>query len=350
MTDLSLLVLGRHDADTFGDLVTRAEKAGYDGLWYADERFFRDCWASLAVAATRSSRLRLGVCVTDPYVRHPALTAAAVATVDEISRGRMTLGLGAGIAGFRQMAIQRTKPLTAMREAIQLIRALLAGERVSLDGEVVRFLDGALDMPARADLPIVIATNGPKMLELAGELADGVIVQGLASVEMIESVRDHLRAGASRAGRDPDAVRLIARVDTCVAEDRAAARRVMRPGLVRHLATHHPHYNSFRLARVEVPDSLSEAVAEVGYGHGVSGAKAVEELVPDEFVDRFCLAGTPNEVAQQAARLISAGVADIAIYPVTVPGQSPLEIVESVARVVFPDACRLSATALEEAG
>jgi 5,10-methylenetetrahydromethanopterin reductase len=236
-----------------------------------------------------------------------------------------------------------------MREAITLIRSLLAGERVTLDGEVVHFVDGALDMPGRADLPIVVATNGPKMLELAGEIADGVVVQGLASLEMIASVRAHVQAGAERAGRPPDAVRLIARVDTCVADDGAAARRAMRPGLVRHLATHHPQYNSFRLAQLDVPADLREAVATVGYGHGVAGAAAVEQMVPDEFVDRFCLAGTPDEVAAHMARLISAGVADIAVYPVTVPGQTPRDVVQTVARRVYPEACRRAATDLVEA-
>src|ERR1700761_3094700 len=94
--DLSLLLVGRYPASEFRRL---AEEAGYDGLWHADERFFRDCWAGLTVAALSTSRIRLGICVTDPYVRHPALTATAFATVDEISGGRAVLGLGAGISG-----------------------------------------------------------------------------------------------------------------------------------------------------------------------------------------------------------------------------------------------------------
>ena len=151
---------------------------------------------------------------------------------------------------------------------------------MTYEGETVEFVGSRLAFMTEAPPPIGIASNGPKMLALAGEVADGVIVQGLASQTMIRSVRELLREGAERVGRDPAEIRLIARVDACVDDDQTAARDRMRPGLVRHLAAHHPRYNSFRLAGLEVPEDLQSLVADLGYGFDRPGAKAVANASP----------------------------------------------------------------------
>lgn len=131
---LDLLLLGRHHPDSLVGLARTAADNGFDRVLYADERFFRDCWTTLGYLAARVPDIGLGVCVTDPFVRHPALTAAAAATVDEVSGGRFTLGLGAGVSGFAAMGIERLKPLAAMREAVTLIRSLIRGEEANLEG------------------------------------------------------------------------------------------------------------------------------------------------------------------------------------------------------------------------
>src|SRR5262249_34324512 len=112
------------------ELGALCERLGFDSYWVADQRWMRDVWGSLTATALRRSHIHLGTRVTDPYVRHPALTAVAVASLDELSGGRAILGLGAGGSGFREMGIERKKPVTALREAIELIRRLLAGEEV----------------------------------------------------------------------------------------------------------------------------------------------------------------------------------------------------------------------------
>src|SRR5262249_27719354 len=121
------------------------ERLGFDSYWIADQRWMRDVWVSLTATALRTSRIRLGTRVTDPYVRHPALTAVAIASLDELSGGRAILGLGAGGSGFREMGIERKKPVTALREAIELIRRLLAGEGGDYPGELVQFRRGVLE-------------------------------------------------------------------------------------------------------------------------------------------------------------------------------------------------------------
>lgn len=340
--DLSLLLLGRHRPPEFRQLVQLAEESGYDGLWHADERFYRDCWAALTLAALSSSRLRLGVCVTDPYVRHPALTATAFATVDEISGGRTVLGLGAGISGFKEMGVQRARPRTALRETVELVRRLLSGERVDYAGQTVRFYDGSIQVPARADAPICIASNGPTTIELTGEVADGLIVQALASPFMVESVRALLAGGAARSGRDASAIRLHARVDVAVHADRQAARRAVLPGVIRHLRTHYPRFNSPRLAGVDIPEELAEALGSIGYTHDPATLADLAGLVPGQAIDRLAVAGTREEVAAQLADLIGSGVEEVMVMPVPVPGQSELELIRQIAAEVMPRARQLA--------
>lgn len=327
---LGLLTLGRHTPVDLMALGEVARRSGFERLWYADERFFRDCWATLGFLSGRLPEIGLGVCVTDPFVRHPALTAAAAATVHEMSGGRFTLGLGAGISGLAAMGIERARPLTAMREAIELIRSLWAGGPAP-GGEVVTF-HGALDFPAPPHIPIMIATNGPRMLELAGELADEVMVQGLASPTMIDRVRQHVATGAERIGREPGEVRLTARLDVCMSDDSPnEARRAMRRGLVRHLATHHPRYASFELAGIDVPEDLAAEVAGIGYRH--SRSEDLEQRLPEEWIDRFCLAGTSSDVGRHVEELARAGVDAITMAPVALPGTPVTDSVSQFASV-----------------
>src|SRR5262249_23773162 len=146
-----LLLLPAHTCDRLAALAQLAERTGYDFLWIADERFFREVYASLTLCALRTERVKLGPCVTDPYSRHPALTAMAIATLDEISGQRAVLGLGAGVSGFRELGIARDKPGVGLREAVEGIRKLLAGETVKYPGSVVRGDGAQLDFePVRA--------------------------------------------------------------------------------------------------------------------------------------------------------------------------------------------------------
>lgn len=344
MTSLGAITHGNLAPDELGELIALCERTGYSTLWHADERFFRDPWASLAYAATLSTNLRLGVAVTDPYVRHPALTATALATIDEISNGRVTLGLGSGVSGFAQMGIDRPQPVAALRETVELIRRLLAGERVTMDGDVVQFHDGAINLGARNDIEMVIATNGPQTLRLAGEISDGVIVQGLASNPMIDNVRALLAEGAARVGREPASVRLIARVDVCIADDGRAARDQMRPGVVRHLRTHYPRFNSQRLAGIEISPELAEAVSQTSYSLDETGTGEVEQMLPDELIDAQCIAGTVEDTAAQVGKLLDAGLDEIIVRPVPLAGEDPSEILRRFATETMPLARAKSST------
>src|SRR5262249_40071937 len=185
-----LLLLPAHTCDRLAALAQLAERTGYDFLWIADERFFREVYASLTLCALRTQRIKLGPCVTDPYSRHAALTAMAIATLDELSGQRAVLGIGAGVSGFRELGIARDKPGVARREAVEVIRQLLAGETVTYKGAVVRIDSAPLDWkPARADVPVYIASQQPVGCRAAGRVADGAIMQGSVAEPLLAFFR-----------------------------------------------------------------------------------------------------------------------------------------------------------------
>src|SRR5689334_7508305 len=124
---LELLMLGNVPVAQMIERARLAEASGYDTLWVADERFYREVYSILAILAQHTKRVKLGTCVTDPFARHPALTAMAIATLDEISNQRAILGVGAGISGFVELGVVRKKPAVAIREMIEVVRALLKG-------------------------------------------------------------------------------------------------------------------------------------------------------------------------------------------------------------------------------
>jgi 5,10-methylenetetrahydromethanopterin reductase len=184
---LGLLMLGDAPMPTLVERVRLAETTGYDTVWLADERFYREIYSCLTHFAGHTSKVLLGPCVTDPFSRHPALTAMAIATLDEISSRRAILGIGAGISGFAELGISHRKPARAIKEAIEVIRALLSGGCVEYQGEVINLDQGRLNFrPPRSTIPIYVASNGPLGQRVAGATADGAIMEACASGAIAE--------------------------------------------------------------------------------------------------------------------------------------------------------------------
>ena len=331
-----LLLLPSHPVARLGEIARTAEALGYDDLWIADERFFREVYACLTVCALRTTRIRLGTCVTDPYSRHPALTAMAIATVDEIAGGRAVLGLGAGVSGFRELGIDSSHSATALREAIELIRPLLAGQAVTLKGQQVAFQGGRLDfVPARAAVPIYVASQRAAGCRVAGRLADGAIMQGCVAEPLLAFFRETVAAAAREAGRDPAAIDLVARINVCVEDDQQAARDVMRPTVVRSLSAQRPDFFTFTTAGVAVPPALRDAVMSLPYTHDPAPLRALSAQVPGDLVDAVTLAGPPAVVARGVARLARGGITQLMIYPLAADGRVETTI-ERFQREVMP--------------
>jgi 5,10-methylenetetrahydromethanopterin reductase len=336
-----LLLLPHDPPDRLVEVAKLAEAAGYDHFWLADERFFREVYASLTLVAHHTSRLSVGTCVTDPYSRHPALTAMAIATLDEIANGRAMLGLGAGISGFAELGVKREKPAGAIREAITVIRRLLAGEEADLRGEVVRFDHGRLDFaPKRAAIPIYVASNGPLGQRVAGALADGAIMEGCASPAEAKALGAATAAGAVETGRPAGAVELVARLNACIGPDGKAARDVLRPRVARTLGAGRLKFATLEAQGLALPESAKATVAGVPYAAGFTPYLPLLPLITDRVVDALTLAGTVDEVTEHVVALGRAGIGHVMIYPFAPPGGSMDDTVRRFGQDVLPAARR----------
>lgn len=336
MTDIKLgLALHWREEQSYPDLVAQIEEAeslGYDQIWVSNEKFFHDMYVVAAVVAEHTSSVEIGTFVADPYSCHPALTAMAVATLDEISGGRAILGIGAGGTGFPAMGIRRIKPAVAIKEAVEIIRALWRGETVDYHGEVLRCHKGRLNFEARADIPITVATRGNLVLQTGGEVADAVMIATYAEPVGLRHALSMIERGAQRAGRCMDDIELISRVDVCISRDRRSAYEAVKPMVGVFLWTSYPDREFVRLVGLKVPSELETIIAERDYDLLSSNA----HLVPDEFVDKFCWAGTPDEVAQKVVEVVRMGIENITFLPHPPKGGSTLETMREFAGTVKP--------------
>jgi len=309
--DIGLGVWQTHSVGDLRTLAERAEAVGYRELWYANEKFYRDSYIGLTVLALSTTRLRLGPFVAEPYTKHPALLATAIATLDELSGGRMVLLLGAGGSGFREMAIARHRPVRALEETLHIVRGMLSGQTVTHLGEVFSVREARLEVPTRSDLPIYIASRGDRMLQMAGHLADGVMVATYASPKGVQHALRQVELGAAGRGRTLNDVDIIVRVDTAIADDREMARSAVRPMIVGILMASYPDQSFLRPLGVVVPDRLMRLVATKDRSLIPEGAA----LVTDELVDSYAWAGTVDDVVSRVVPIARLGVRHFAILP-----------------------------------
>ncbi len=273
------------------ELAVEAERLGYTRCWVYDEGLTaRDVYVTLAAVASRTEQMLVGPGITNPFSRHPGTTAGAVASLDELSGGRAFLGLGAGGGlTLAPLGIERRRPITAVRETVEALRGLFAGDTVDLDGATVTFRHARLSY-GRADTEIWLAGRGPKMLALGGEVADGFNLSYLHK-EMIGDAVAAVRAGA--AGRDAPP-KLSYSTMVCTTD--------------RHLQDARAHL-TFRL--VDSPPEVKERlglgeteVDELRSALAAGGPPGAAHLVREEWVHPFVVAGTPAECAAELATLM----------------------------------------------
>jgi 5,10-methylenetetrahydromethanopterin reductase len=304
-------LLGDLSSARIVDLSQRIEGYGLDQIWVADERFYRDVFVNMTLVACHTRRVRIGALVTDPYIRHPAVTAAAAASIDEVSGGRVVLGLGAGLSGFKQLGIERIRPARAMREAIQLMNRLTSGERnVTFDGELVHFRAGHLNFTPVRRVPIVVAGRGPRVLEVAGELADGVVIGSFASDRGLH----HAEQGARRTGRSLADLATISWLYTAIGNDQEEVRAAVRKGVAVAM------WGSREILPelgVTLPEEITRFMTEHAYSAADQVISEVARCIPDRLLDEFSVRGTVEEVAGHLVRIgrLGIGQAALGLFP-----------------------------------
>ena len=210
-------------------LAREAERVGFDQLWVSDDLFLRGVWPILSACALATSRIELGTCIVNPYSCHPAEIAMQAAALDELSAGRLNLGIAAGAADFLGwVGLAQERPLSVTADALRALRALFAGQRPAHlpDAPVGWGEEAYMRMPTR-QIPLYLGAMSPRMQRLIGELADGGLPL-LFPPERYAEVAARVYAGAQAAGRDPGSIDLAACIWVSVADDASAAADALR--------------------------------------------------------------------------------------------------------------------------
>jgi 5,10-methylenetetrahydromethanopterin reductase len=321
------------------ELANRMEEYGYSDLYHADERFSRDVYSLLAPVAVATEKLKLGPLTADPYSRHPAVQAMAIATLAEMSGGRAVLGFGAGSSGLVAMGVERTQALGRIREALELIRRLLtATENFTHEGKYFTFKDDRMLFGPIPHVPFLIGTRGPKLLQLGGEIADAVNIGGYGNVATIQWALDHIDAGMKKADRMPDDVRVIVHTYACVHDDRQVALDAARWGTLVALWSSLNLLDELPLG-AEVPPALLEYMRVNQKSFHDETMQPGMKLIPDELMDPLSLAGTPEDCVakvQSIADMAGGRIDELVLLPCPAPGQKKQEVVYRFAEEVFP--------------
>jgi len=280
-----------------------AEAAGLGSAWIIEDYFHPGAYALAAAAAAVTARLAIGLGVVNPYTRHPALLAMETAALAGIAPGRVVLGLGSSNRHWieAQMGIPFKAPLGGLRECVAIVRGLLAGERVTVRGEVFTVDGVKLEWSPPEAVPVLLGVKGPKALRLAGESADGVHCAVLASPEHVARVRQTAGAGRPR-------FTVIAYVLTAISRDGRHAREAVRPLIAHYLGV--LHGQSILLDAGLGPDRTRP------FREALDRGAAAAHLVDDALIDAVAVAGTPEHCRRQLARWAEAGLdAPIAVLP-----------------------------------
>ena len=230
------------------------------------------------------------------------------------------------------MGIQRERPVAAMGDAIAIMRGMWSGKPASVDGKVVSVKNGVLAFSARPDIPIIIATRGPAVFRLAGRIADGAMIATMATPEGVGIAWDSVRQGARQAGRDPEEIEIISRVDTCVDRDRDKARTGVKQMIAFLLWSSYPNRDFVTQLGMEVPAELEAMIAKRDYELMFEAGP----LVPEEFVDAFAWAGTPEEVANKISRIAEMGIRRFGTWVLAPPGGGIESVIQLIAEEVMP--------------
>ncbi len=307
------------------ELAVAAEGAGFSDVWLPDHYFLRDVYVAQALIAARTTSMRLATGVAAIQLRHPALIASAAATVAECSGGRAVIGIGPGGHEFpSQFGMRPKSPLTMLREAVAIIRQLgsgparFRGEYFSADGSALGW--------RTAPPPIYLSARGPRMLELAGEIADGVIIHGVHR-DFLDYARARVARGAERSGRDPQECRIAVMLDVEVQRDEATAIERLRPRCTLMAGGSYaneliPVYGFDPGEVATLRSALNDPdVREAGY-------------VTDDMVRAFAIGGTLETVAQRLDELRALGV-DLAILKLDQSDHSATkELLETLSPVI----------------
>ncbi|HXH82786.1 MAG TPA: LLM class flavin-dependent oxidoreductase [Candidatus Tectomicrobia bacterium] len=305
---LGLVCLPRSVASAVAD-ARLAEEVGFSLVGIADSQsVFRELYVTTALCAQATGRVRIGPSVTNPVTRHPAVAASALATLEEVAPGRTFFGIGSGDSAILNLG-ERPATLADLQAYVEAVRALLTRGEAAWRGRTARLTW------ASGAVPVYLSAEGPRTLELAGAIADGVIVNVGLEPALVRDAVARVHAGARRAGRDPSTIDLWTLVRASVTDDVAAGIDEIRM----ELASNAHHVFRFTLEGKHVPGALADAIRRVQQGYQPAAHEALgpspnarlleaEPALRAYLADRFAVIGPPAACAERLQAVVEAGI------------------------------------------
>ena len=316
----------------YQELSSQAEKNGFEAVW-VPEGGGRDSLTSLATIAMKTDAVKLGTGILPIFARTPTNTAMSAAGMAAVSDGRFLLGLGVGHAPTVESrdGIPFKQPMTRMRETIQIIKALLSGEEVNFTGKQFKITGASMGAATpKTKVPIYIAALGPQMLEMVGELADGVLMNWTA-VDYLGEAIGHIKRGAEKAGRDPNEIDIAGYVRVAVGDNLTESRVSLRRQVARYASN--PFYRNF-FAQTGFDKEMSAAAAALADGNLDKAADSITE----EMQDQVAIVGTVEECRVALEKRRAAGLQLPVIAPFAVGDNmaSHRHVIEAMAPAKSP--------------
>jgi 5,10-methylenetetrahydromethanopterin reductase len=305
----------------------QAEKIGFDNLWITDHFNNRNVYVSLAIASAYTERIKFGPGVTNPYLVHPVVTAQAVATLNEIAPGRVVCGLGVGDRTTLQMVnIKMRKPLSTIRESVRVIREIISKRTLEMQGTIFQVSGAKLNFKVANPIPIFIGAQGPKMLALAAEIGDGVLINA-SHWKDIENAMTFIRQGAGRTGKKLDDLSISAYTSFSIASNFDKAFKAVVP-VVAYIVAGSPEMILERHGiSVELASKIRDAIVHGRWKEAFSN-------VDNNMVEAFSICGTPEICVEKIDKLVKVGVNQVvAGSPI---GPNMRKSINMIATEVFP--------------
>lgn len=317
MERAALYLQDAHDLRDGLDYARYAEEHGFEAIWQAESRLVRDAIVPMAAYAAVTERIKIGSGVINNWTRNIGLLASTYLTLDDLAPGRIICGIGAWWDPLaNNVGIERRKPLTAMRETVEVLRRLLNMERVTFEGEFHQVKGIELDVvhgrkEPRA-VPIYIGATGPQMMKLTGEIADGVVLNYCVPPAYNDDALEQLERGARESGRSLDDIDRPQLIVCSVDQDSERALETSRELLTQYLAQQ-PH-----IARASgVEKGIVEQIQSIlGWPATHEEIRKAKHLVPDALVERITASGTPQDARRKVQEYIDHGCTSPILYPV----------------------------------
>ncbi len=296
-----------------------AENSGFSYVWVADEDFYRDVYVTLTAIALKTRRIRLGPGCVNPYTRHIAMNAIATATLNELSGGRAVFAIGTGgLNILNPLGYRLESPVRVLREAITFFKEFTGGKEASMDGFHVKGFKCTMGFLNPSPIPVYLACRGPQMLKLAGKIADGVLL-GSVPAEYIPVALREISKGLKMSGRSLDKFDIANSVICCCMKDKEEAFRKARKYLVYSMAVT-PEY---------VLDTVGLSTEDIKpIRESLPDLDAASTHVTDEMVEKFAIAGSPEECTGKIREYFEAGVTQLVLSaPIGFPAAEMLKLI-----------------------